>query len=211
MKKILTLTIFLAVCMVARSQGFSFEQQSSDFSDAGLGLNLPQDDGYPIGRFAISVNPLGFLEFGPIVNAEFGLTRNLVLNTHVRFAPVGLLSRAVTDWPDKMTGFAYGGGVLYFFGENRNKPYIGILTEYQGGKDIWDEGTTYEESEDDHVFVLMFNGGYRFRFNSGFFINTGAHLGFGYNSWTWYDSYGIDKGSDVTPAGLIEVTFGFEF
>lgn len=201
----------MAVCMVAGSQGFSFEQQSSDFSDAGLGMNLPQEEGYPISRFALSLNPLGFLQFGPILNAEVGLTKKLVLNAHVRFAPVGLLSYVVTDWPDKYTGLGYGGGAIYFFGESRNKPYAGILTEYQRNGNTYDEGESYEETEIDRVLVFLLNGGYRFRFDSGFFINTGVFLGFGYTNWTSEDQWGDYKGSDITPAGLIEVTFGFEF
>jgi hypothetical protein len=183
MKKILCLILFLASAIISKSQ----------------------DEGYPISRFALSLNPLGVVQFGPIVNAEAGLTKNLVLNAHVRFAPYGVLSYVVTEWPDKITGFAYGGGLIYFFGEKRNKPYVGVISEYQKNKDIWENS-----DEIDKVFVFLVNGGYRFRFKSGFFINTGAYLGFGHSNWVWTGSY-TEEGSEFQPAGLVEVTFGFEF
>ena len=61
----------------------------------------------------------------------------------------------------------------------------------------------------------MFNGGYRFRFNEGLYINTGAFLGAAHNSWNWYyidTSYGPgNEGSDLIPFGMLEVSFGLEF
>ena len=67
--------------------------------------------------------------------------------------------------------------------------------------------------------VFIFNGGYRFRFDGGFFINTGALLGAAstrYN-WDYVDpSYGSSdetsrEGKDITPFGMLEVTLGIEF
>lgn len=205
MKKILIISLLIANATYVISQGLSSLEESTNFLLTPNGSYLPQDEGYPIPRFAISVNPLGFIQFGPSINAEVGLTKSLVLNTHVRIAPLGLLTYVVTDWPEKITGLAYGGGIIYFFGEKRNKPYIGVIADYQKNKNTW------ENSEEiDKVFAFMFNGGYRFRFNSGFFINTGAYLGFGHSNWVWTGSY-TEEGSEFVPAGLVEVTLGFEF
>jgi hypothetical protein len=205
MKKILCLTFSLVSTVVISSQGLTSIEQPTNYLLTSNSLNLHQDEGYPISRLALSINPLGFVEFGPLINAEVGLTKNLVLNSHIRFATLGLLSYVTADWPDRITGLAYGGGVLYFFGEKRNKPYVGILSEYQKTKDFWENS-----SEIDKIITFMFNGGYRFRFENGFFINTGAFFGLGYSHWVWTGS-STQEDKEFHAAGLLEVTLGFEF
>jgi hypothetical protein len=151
-----------------------------------------------------------------LVNAEFGVTNNLIINTHVRFATLGLLTYVVKDEDgdlDELTGMAYGGGVLYFFGEKRNKPYLGMMGEFEKTKNIYAANEDWEAFEDDESIIIMFNGGYRFRFNSDFFINTGVFLGVARCHWFYRHSDGSDpsEGVDYTPAGLVEVTIGLEF
>ena len=128
-----------------------------------------------------------------MVNAEFGVTKNLIINTHVRFATLGLLTYVVKDEDgdlDELTGMAYGGGVLYFFGEKRNKPYLGMMGEFEKTKNIYAANEDWEAYEDDESVIIMFNGGYRFRFNSGYFINTGAFLGVARCHWFYRHSDG---------------------
>jgi len=211
MKKYMILIFILSVSAGTYSQGLINTERSNDFITKDISFPFTEEAGYPVPRFALSANPLGFLQFGPVLNAEAGLTKNLVLNTHIRFAPVGLLSYAVTEWPDKYKGLGYGGGAIYFFGEKRNKPYAGVLGEFQRNKLKWDEGESYEERETDNVFVFLLNGGYRFTFSSGFFINTGAFLGLGYCVWDWESENILQEGNNIRPAGLVEVTFGFGF
>lgn len=175
-----------------------------------------------ISKFALSVNPLGFLQFGPSISAEVGLTGDLVLNAHFRFASLGLLSYAVNahdDGLDELKGFAFGGGMIYFFGDNRNRPYAGLLIDYNRFDCLYARNASWEWEETINSIVLLFNGGYRFRFESGFFINTGAFFGVAINSWDWDytdTSYGDSDtdprtGTDAHPFGMVEVTLGFEF
>jgi len=198
MKKCLLMMLFLVIPLIASSQE------------------------YPISKFALSVNPIGFLQFGPSVSVEAGLTGSLVLNAHVRFPTLGLLSYVVNDdndGLDELKGFAFGAGVIYFFGDKRNRPYAGMLIDYNRFKGLYAENKDWEWDETTNSIVFLLNGGYRFRFESGFFINTGAFFGVAINSWDWDytdTSYGSSDessrtGTDAQPFGMVEVTFGFEF
>lgn len=183
------------------------------------GFEISQD---PISRFALSINPLGFIQFGPLVNAELGIKEDLVINAHVRVPTLGILTyliRAHSDGLEELSEFAFGGGLIKFFGENQHKPYAGILLEYGWYHAEFGWGEPWEWYKDEGYVVFVFNGGYRFRFEQGFFINTGAFLGAGIGAYDWeYTdlSYGASdneprSGTGVTPFGMLEVTFGKEF
>ena len=198
MKKRLLMMLFLVIPLIASSQESS------------------------ISKFSLSVNPIGFLQFGPSVSAEVGLTGNLALNAHVRFPSLGLLSFVVNahdDGLDDLNGFAFGAGAIYFFGDKMNKPYAGVLMDYNRFKCLYAQNESWEWDETINSVVLLLNGGYRFRFESGFFINTGAFFGVAINSWDWdYTDAGYGEsdtdprtGTDAQPFGMVEVTFGFEF
>ena len=171
-----------------------------------------------IGKFAVSFSPTGFIQFGPVLNFEFSVAQNLVVNTHMRFLRFGLLSYVVRtdpDWPEQLRGMAYGGGVNYFFGASRNKPYVGVGIEYDKSDAIYDKDSSWEWTEVDKTVVLYLNGGYRFRFISGFFINTGASFGMAIVRYDWEytdprNGFGGD-GNEVNPLGMLDVTFGLEF
>jgi len=76
----------------------------------------------------------------------------------------------------------------------------------------------WEWFEDESNTIMYLNGGYRFRFSGGFFINTGAFLGAAISKSEWdytdpsYGSFDTDSrsGTDVVPFGMLEVTFGIE-
>jgi hypothetical protein len=203
MKKVLLITVLIANAAYVISQGLSSLEESMNFLLTPNGSYLPQDEGYPISRFALSVNPLNSIVLGPVINAEVGLTKRLVLNAHVRFSSFGLLNYLVKGSPDELTGLAGGGVIIYFFGEKKNKPYLGMLLEYEKTHDFWE----YLD-EIDNTILFMANGGYRFRFKSGIFINTGAFVGLQHTNWS--DSEG-DEGTQMTPAGQLDFAFGFEF
>ncbi len=174
-----------------------------------------------ISKFSLSANPIGFLQFGPSISVEVGLTGDLVLNAHVRFASLGLLSYAVLadeDGLDDLNGFAFGAGAIYFFGDKTNRPYAGLLIDYNRFYGLYGANESWEWDETTNSIVFLFNGGYRFRFESGFFINTGAFFGVAINMWDWdytdpsYGGSDSDRtGTSAQPFGMVEITFGFEF
>ncbi|MEJ2053768.1 MAG: hypothetical protein P8X42_07600 [Calditrichaceae bacterium] len=173
-----------------------------------------KDQNNSISPFALSVNPLGVLQFGPIINMEFGFPNNLVLNIHTRFHSAGLLSYVTPEDNheiDDLSGIAFGAGLLYFMTERKHKPYIGALIEYHTHDILYSKGDIDEWERTDKGIVLIANGGYRFRFNSGFFMNAGAYLGAAILNYEWkytdptYFEYGDDdnEGTDITPFGMI--------
>ena len=175
-----------------------------------------------LGKFALTFNPLGFVQFGPIIGGEFKLQENLVLTAHVRIPSMGVLSYVVEaddDGLDELSGTAFGAGITYFLGSNKNKPYIGAIIGKQTVNTLYARGKQWEWAETNKSSLFFFNGGYRFRFNKGFFINTGAYLGTASTKWDWQytnRSYGqFDpeprSGKTINAFGMLELTVGLEF
>jgi hypothetical protein len=128
----------------------------------------------PIGKFAFSIEPLGILQFGPMINAEFGLTDNLALNIHYRYSTIGLLTNTLwySHANEKLKDNVFGTGLKYLFGDRMGKPYIGGLLEY--GRNYLEYNTFIENNS---YFGFVLNGGYRLRFKSGLYLNTGSYFG----------------------------------
>ena len=175
-----------------------------------------------ISRFALSFDPLGFAQFGPIVHAELGVKRNLALNVHVRYPTLGLLSRKMADDDDGLDDFsadAFGVGLIYFAGRFNTKLYVGILADFQKSQALYAEGEYWEWSQDNNTRIFIFNIGLRFLSNEGFFVNTGLYLGFAQNQYEWEytnrgpESYGSTdyedrEGLEVYPVAMFELAFG---
>jgi hypothetical protein len=185
-------------------------------------LNYYKTTPEPISKIAVSLNPTGFVQFGPVFNAEFRISEDIVLNTHIRASVLGMLTYEVKNHPDGLDdlgAMAYGGGIIKFFGEKKNKPYAGILFEYEHATTTYAQYEQWEWSQTDLALVFIFNGGYRFRFDGGIFINTGAYLGAatGVYEWEFADaSYGTNDstpriGTTLKPFGMLEVSLGIEF
>ena len=220
MKKYLCLIIIAILPVYILGQ--SVNKQFESLDESVFELSLTEQGNNSISKFALSINPLGFLQFGPVINGEFGLTDNLVLNTHLRFPSLGLLTYATKyhdDGISNLSGFAFGGGVLNFFGDNMSKPYVGGLLEYHTVTTLYAQGASWEwENKDNHVVIIV-NGGYRFRFSSGFFINLGGYVGAAVGTYNWnytdpsYSESGdaAHTGSDVFPFIMVEGALGIEF
>jgi hypothetical protein len=171
---------------------------------------------YPLSRFALSADPLGFVFFGPMVNAEVRITDRMIVNAHVRFVSLGVLAKVMKDEDgdlDELKGIAFGGGVKFFFGDKRSKPYVGVLCEYENLDTYYSVHENDEWSEYDESVLLLFNGGYRIRTSFGLFINLGAMLGPIYTDYIWYnyDQSIIVEGGDWLPAYQLELAVEFEF
>lgn len=209
MKNLILISSFLSFFFLSVNSTFGQYQNESANSMKGVSLSL---------------NPLGFLQFGPIVNAEVGLTDHVVLNGHIRFASLGLLSKVVMYdedddiYPDHIAGTGIGGGVIYFFGDKKSKPYLGGLLEFHNTVSTYDTGFTYEWESESNMVVVLVNGGYRFRFDGGFYVNTGAYFGAAVGEDNWYytnpevPEYGeMNPSSSTFPFGMLELTLGVQF
>ncbi len=184
-----------------------------------LTIQLSAQSENSVPKFSLSFNPLGFVQFGPIVNAEVGLKSNLVLNVHARFPTMGVLTYAVQeddDGLDELSGSAFGAGLIYFIGENKSKPYVGFLVDFQSLTSTYAVGEQWEWTEESDATIFIFNGGYRFNFSDGIYLNTGVFFGAASSKWEWeYENpgYGTSdtdprSGTDMTPFGMFEVSIG---
>jgi opacity protein-like surface antigen len=201
MKKNLCLTFLLVIALTASGQDF-----------------------VPVPRIAVHVNPVGYFMYGPVASLEVGVTKHLVLNGHVRLSGLGKMTKSTTyEDPesvlDNVSGTAFGGGPLYFFGKRLSKPYVGLLFEYDKAVARYDKDQLWEWTQDDKTMLLMVNAGYRFRFKFGLFINAGVYGGYGsvkdhyeYID-SWVSSQDTDPRNDKynVPYMLAEVSIGFGF
>lgn len=192
---------------------------------------------YSMKGFAASINPLGFLQFGPMINLEYGITDDFVLNVHWRFPALGYLTKQTNyddGYPEKLTGWSIGGGVFYHFKniKNNNRAYLGLLYsyyetsanyQYQEWPSYHNYGSnsyttySYKYGWNNYEYVKLFylNGGYRFRYDNGFFINIGAYLGIARGSYSWSDysegEYNSGTGKVEKLYGMLELSLGWQF
>lgn len=199
----------------------SMEKQPIKGSDD---TNIIKPGTKPLGRIGISIQPLGMLQFGPILQVDVKIVQNLVLSPHIRWAGLGLISHAIVDYEELIIEdtWAFGGTAKYFFGRRRSnhKLYAGLMAEYgfgHGYSDVyyydsyWDMWTTEYGSFDHEYFDIISNFGYRMRFNSGLFINFGILAGMAFEI-TDRQNYPVWEhySNDVYFIGLLEVGIGWE-
>ena len=175
-------------------------------------------------RVGIYANVLGFLEFGPMVGTEVTLASHLIIDGHARFSPAGLLMYVITaddeeGWVDKLSGMAVGGGLKYFMPSRPGGFYAGMLFEYGWQTQYYAEDEDWYWKSWNKYIVTMASAGYKFRFDSGFYINTGLQAGAAILTeahWQYLKNYHSDPSIheddlEVHPFGMLEVGLGFEF
>jgi hypothetical protein len=176
-------------------------------------------------------HPVGFFQFGPMVDLGPRIGTSTFLDAHIRWSYAGLLYQAIeTDGFSSSkvdpNSFGVGAKLIHFF-KNPSSPhgmYIGGLFEYTWGGDSGteDEGHTYERdwSRKWKGYTVMFNMGYRWRFPSGFFMQLGGFAGFHnqYKAETTREknSYYSTEKKESDPEGvrviaMIEFSIGTEF
>jgi hypothetical protein len=174
-------------------------------------------------RVGLYLNPLGFVQFGPMLGTEITRNSSLIIDAHIRFSSLGVLSYVVSanvddGAPYKISGLAIGGGVKSFMPSRIGGFYIGGVFEYGWATNYYAQDKSWIWQSDSKNIVAMASIGYKFRFKSGFYINTGAFLGGSYTfSDKWYytknynndSSIHVDSGKTVL-AGMLEVSFGIE-
>jgi hypothetical protein len=171
----------------------------------------------------VGLYPFGFAQFGPMIGTEITRNYNIIIDGHIRFSSLGLLSYTVSanaedGDPSKISGLAIGGGVQSFTPSGIGGFYIGGVFEYRWATNYYAQDKVWIWQSDSKNIVAMSSIGYKFRFKSGFYINTGAYLG-GSNTFSdkWYytknynhdSSIHIDSGKTIL-AGMLEVSFGIE-
>jgi hypothetical protein len=173
-------------------------------------------DGYPISGFALSFNPIGFFQYGPTINAEFGLTRNLVFHAHIRFKAFGLQSTSATgynEFSSALADVALGGGPIYFIGARQSKPYIGFVVDCSTNGPVNHANTNTFQPCEVITIAYTVNTGYRMRFDNGLFINGGLFAGISSKCMRWNTTEinNSDFQQENRAFFMGELTIGFEF
>jgi len=223
MKKVLILMVLLlAPALVMGEDPLSPDLSQQKYPARVSKNNRPKTQANNFPRWAVHSNLLGFVQFGPVVSAEYNITRKITFNSHVRFSSVGALSpilhQADVDRggrPDQFSGIAFGGGPLYFFKTKQDKVYVGIMFEYEMSDALYQEDYVNEWSQENSKMILMVNTGYRYMFGEklipatnrkvdkfirkGLFLNTGIYLGAERNNYNWHYTDPEADESDPTP------------
>jgi hypothetical protein len=134
------------------------------------------------------VNPLGFLQFGPIVQLEIPMSPGFVGLAHFRLHGLGALSYLLFPDIPNFWSFAVGGGVRYFLlpPSSPVSPYIGGLAEIGYTPYYGDVGYVSEYQGNSIYLTVTFNAGYRWRFE-GFLVEVGGYVGASPTVWSqWH-------------------------
>jgi hypothetical protein len=134
------------------------------------------------GAISLYMMPLGFLEFGPVLGAEYAATPNVSVGAHVRIASLGLLTYAITvndngDDADNVSGLGIGADVKYYPLSVRSGFYCGGLLEFLWGTATYYQGSSGEYMNTTSFMAIACDGGYKFDLSQSFYLNVGATLG----------------------------------
>ncbi len=167
----------------------------------------------------INFNPLGFLQFGPIIQAEFKVTNRGYVTPHVRIPYLGILYHVINadDRSDQVKvspiALGIGTGYKYFFPVNKGAWYAGGVAEYSFGSSKGNDGSEWKSKFSN--IALMANGGFRWRSaESKHTVSVGGYIGF-YSAlkdeWWYTSSPGkIHDERSTTPMFMLELAFGLE-
>jgi len=172
------------------------------------------------GATSLYIMPLGFLEFGPVLGAEYAATPNVSVGAHVRIASLGLLTYAITsndngDDADNVSGLGMGADVKYYPLSVRSGFYSGGLLEFLWGTATYYQGSSGEYENTTSYLAIACDGGYKFELSQSFYLNVGATFGAAFpldaeptvhpndpdNTENW------NQGK-TTIFGMLDVTFG---
>jgi len=178
--------------------------------------------GRPMGKTAFLVNPLGFLQFGPVFSGEFSIASNTFFTAHLRYQALGILYQILArDEIDDYVSFgsmAVGVGMKHFLENPRspNRFYFGGFAEYGWGGSGGDVDTLWEWKGRNAQINVALNFGHRWRYRSKFLLNVGVLAGTSIeikDDWWYIDSPSTILEGDPTIyiLGWLEFSLGWEW
>jgi len=186
----------------------------------------PAGDSNAMGTGEVVFHPLGFLQFGPMVDIGPRIGPSTFLDAHFRWSYAGLLYQVIeTDGftnEANPNGFGVGLKLTHFIAGpgSPHGMYFGGLFEYTwgGSKYTDDEYPKNNWERKWKGYDIMANIGYRWRFPSGFFMQAGGFAGFHnqYKAEWQYTDRPSDKRTREDPEGvrliaMLEFSIGTEF
>ena len=176
-------------------------------------------EGPALPKASIQVNPLGLLQFGPIIQYETRISDKGYLVPYFRYAFAGLLTHVVwtglggDDYLSPASA-ALGLGLRNFAQPNGHSWYYSVLADLSWTTANYDVGWQYETQEKATNLALILNPGYRWRKPGGNNLSVGLLTGVGFTlkDEERYVSDGSLYGSynDIAFFGMLELSFGWD-
>lgn len=200
MKKATPFLLVILLAILSLQNGIS---QNSDYS-----------------KLTISIDPMGFLFFGPALNVGYSVNANWVIKANVRRSSWGLLANKIRSYDDKQlydfTGMGYAVGANRYMESIYEGYYYGAFISLDIQNTKYAENSDWAWHEKTITYGLLVNGGKRFPLGSMFYIDAGVVIGGGLVRWDWdYDdpAAGVDdpearSGNSFMPIGALEFAFG---
>ena len=148
------------------------------FADEPPMKQATQGDRIPL--LEVSVDPAGFLFYGPSVDVGLGIGSKTSVKAYVRGFALGGMSIDLKDEAednDEFSGMHIGAGLTQFLTEGGNGIYFGGQVEFGSTTGIWLNGDTYEWWEESKDLMFTAKAGYRYAMENGLFINGGVYGG----------------------------------
>jgi hypothetical protein len=189
------------------------------------GIAAPAGDSNAMGSGEVVFNPLGFFQFGPMIDIGPRIGSSTFLDAHFRWSYAGLLYQVLETDGFENEASPTGGGLglkLTHCVTNPSSPhclYLGGVFEltWGGSKYTDDEYAPDNWERKWRGYDIMFNIGYRWRFQSGFFMQLGGFAGF-HNQYKaeWHYTNSSNKNTYEDPEGvrliaMLEFSIGTEF
>lgn len=201
--------LFLLVCLLITEV---FAQTSANQADSAL-----QYSSNPLPKRTFNINPLGLLQFGPIAQMEFQVSKQGYVVPHVRIPYLGVLYHVIT-WDSSSDetnvsplALGLGAGYKAMFPVEKGAWYLGGALDYSFGSSDGVDGSTWESTFSN--LAIMSNGGFRWRSaKKRSVLSLGAYVGVALpiqDKWEGSDgSSGDDR--TILPMAMLELSFGWE-
>ncbi len=166
----------------------------------------------PPGSSYFLVNPLGFLQMGPIIEYGFLVSPELYIAPHIRLMGLGLLSQTASGSTMKVHSFSAGAAVYKQTppDEGNNRIYFGGNLELGFSFEKGDVGTNYEWEGSTTLLITGASFGYKWRKPTRFFMSLGIFAGAAFTMASdWY--YIDDPDTIYEEENVIYFVGGIEF
>ena len=172
--------------------------------------------------FGVWVQPLGAVQWGPMVGIGYRRSASFLIDVHFRFPAIGLLYDVAANGPDDMGGYAIGIQFRKIFAKRNGGVIMGSFFDVGKTEALYSKGLVREEHWEWSTFVAGVSAGYRFCFGHHFYIDLGGVVGtlvVSDNDWRYSNpesssyspSYDRTKPGFVTAFGMVVVSLGIEF
>jgi len=132
-------------------------------------------------RTNVYIMPLGFLEFGPVLGAEYAVDSQVSIGAHLRIPSLGLLTYPVFssrgESADEISGLGIGADIKFYSKSVNEGWYFGGILEYDYGSSTYSQNDPGEWINSSKYIAIVFPGGYKFDLSPRLYLNVGAEFG----------------------------------